>query len=346
MSEYFTHALTIAPGLRQLASDGSSLPVFLHQCQLPPSLQSYVGWVDYVQFELFWERAAAEVGRRDFALQATSKLDPSSYGAISSLILSAENLGSAIEITQRFFRILTNTSTYRLRNLGDQAKLISLRHAPTNPYYPQASDYALNILHRYLQASLGPQWRPQEVHFDHRHRDRLPMYEEHFQCPVLLGQPERGIVFPRELLYAPFSTYDRDTHRALLFEVQREMLNLYGEMSFLDRIRVAVREGLPLHKHSLSDVAQKIGMSSRSLQRRLKAENTSLRQIIDEVRIELSAQYLQRGDMRVEEISSVLAFSSPPAFYRAYRRWHGSPPSVHRASGARNPFPGPKLFHG
>jgi len=76
-------------------------------------------------------------------------------------------------------------------------------------------------------------------------------------------------------------------------------------------------------------VAKRLGLTGRSLQRRLKDEGTSFQTVREEVRRELARRYLDDG-LAIAEISFLLGFSEPSAFFRAFKRWTGETPVAHR----------------
>jgi AraC-like DNA-binding protein len=77
-------------------------------------------------------------------------------------------------------------------------------------------------------------------------------------------------------------------------------------------------------------VAKRLGMTSRSLQRRLKDEGTSFQAVRDTTRQELARRYLD-AKLSIAEISFLLGFSEPSAFFRAFKRWTGLTPLEARA---------------
>ncbi len=104
------------------------------------------------------------------------------------------------------------------------------------------------------------------------------------------------------------------------------MLAATREARISDRVRAELIELLPSGRSSVDDVCGRLNMGRRNLQRLLKQENASFRGILDEVRRDLALTYLRRDDMRVEEISYLLAFADPNSFYRAFRDWTGMTP--------------------
>jgi AraC-like DNA-binding protein len=97
-------------------------------------------------------------------------------------------------------------------------------------------------------------------------------------------------------------------------------------------VRARVLEQLPRGGASGSTVAKTLDMSLRSLQRKLSAEGTSFKEILDETRHELAARYIEESDLPMREITSLLGFADPSNFTRAFRRWEGMPPDRYRLS--------------
>jgi AraC-like DNA-binding protein len=82
-------------------------------------------------------------------------------------------------------------------------------------------------------------------------------------------------------------------------------------------------------------VARPLGLSERTLQRRLRDEGTTFGALVDDVRLELARMYLGDPELAIFEVAFLLGYSEPSAFNRAFRRWTGASPSEHRrATGA------------
>jgi AraC-like DNA-binding protein len=86
-----------------------------------------------------------------------------------------------------------------------------------------------------------------------------------------------------------------------------------------------LREALRTDEGHVEVVAKRLGLTARSLQRRLKDENTSFNAVREDVRQQLSRRYLEEG-LSIAEISFLLGFSEPSAFFRAFKRWTGLTP--------------------
>jgi len=81
----------------------------------------------------------------------------------------------------------------------------------------------------------------------------------------------------------------------------------------------------------LSTVARELGMSTRTLQRRLKEERTTLNEVVG-IRRDLSTRYLRQPDLTISDVAYLLGFAEPSTFHRAFRKWSGLTPGEFRKS--------------
>ncbi|MEZ4295038.1 MAG: AraC family transcriptional regulator ligand-binding domain-containing protein [Polyangiaceae bacterium] len=102
------------------------------------------------------------------------------------------------------------------------------------------------------------------------------------------------------------------------------------------KLREAIRGALPQGEPSIAKVSRSLGMSARTLQRRLSESALTFQQVLDELRRDLALPQVQRGDRSLDEIAARLGYSQVSAFFRAFRRWTGATP---RALRSRAPEP-------
>ena len=103
-----------------------------------------------------------------------------------------------------------------------------------------------------------------------------------------------------------------------------------GEGSIITRVTAALGDLLPSGAASADAVCKRLGMSKRSLQRRLQEKGRSFQELLDETRTNLAMRYLKETDLSIEEISYLLAFRDPNSFYRAFNGWTGMTPTQAR----------------
>jgi AraC-like DNA-binding protein len=176
----------------------------------------------------------------------------------------------------------------------------------------------------------GSDKRPHEVRFRHEQPEYADEYERVYGCPVRFAQIANEIVFARRLLDLP------QLHRdELLLDLLRERADqLLADTHATERLAERIVDGLKLELQlggtDPARVAQRLGMTLRSLQRRLQASSLSLSRLIDEARREEACAALRRGDVPIKDLAHRLGFSEPSAFHRAFKRWTGMTPAQFR----------------
>jgi len=80
----------------------------------------------------------------------------------------------------------------------------------------------------------------------------------------------------------------------------------------------------------MESIAAPLGLSRRSLQRRLQDEGFSFRALHEQIRAELACRWLEQSTMALGEVAYLLGFSEPSAFHRAFKRWTGQTPAAYR----------------
>ena len=104
-----------------------------------------------------------------------------------------------------------------------------------------------------------------------------------------------------------------------------------GKSSFeIRKVRKAISNLLPTGHPGLAEVAAQLGISPRTLQRRLAGMNLSHSQLVNQTRITTACQRLAHRDVHISEIAREIGFATPSAFSRAFQSWTGTSPSDFR----------------
>jgi AraC-like DNA-binding protein len=180
---------------------------------------------------------------------------------------------------------------------------------------------------------------PREVHFRHAapaDASRAAALADVFGCPVVFDQPRNEIVFKRKLLDVPQIL--RDESVAILLRARAEQLlaEQAGGARLEQRIVDLVMYAPDIESIDSAALARYLGMSIRTLRRRLAELDTSLATLIENARRDVARAALA-GIEPIKAIAERLGYSEQSAFHRAFKRWTGMTPGQYREQHRRLP---------
>jgi AraC-like DNA-binding protein len=171
---------------------------------------------------------------------------------------------------------------------------------------------------------------PLRMDFEHPEPSDLSVHRELFQCPLNFNQPDNRGYFPHDLLALPVRTADARLFSALqpFLEAQRQRRAVAVDL--LSRLGHYIASSLSSGGASLELVARSIGMSPRTLQRRLAEQQVEFSQLVEDVRRTLGSSYVAHSAYSFGEIALLLGYAEASSFSRAFRRWTGQSPQAYR----------------
>ncbi len=167
--------------------------------------------------------------------------------------------------------------------------------------------------------------RPTSVVVPQLPRDPLP-FENFLGIRMTRGEVIQVTFTPTDA-HRPFLTASRAMWDIFEPELRKRLADLEGNATFAERTRAVLLEGLPSGRFGMDDVARRLAVSSRTLQRRLRSEGTNFKSVVDTTRESLARNYLRRTQLSATEIAYLLGFEEPNSFFRAVQRWTGTTPA-------------------
>ena len=146
---------------------------------------------------------------------------------------------------------------------------------------------------------------------------------------------ENAIIFADDDMAKPFISYNENMWEFFEPELQKRLSEMDRDDSFAAKVRSALTELLPSGAGTADDVAEKLGVSKRTLQRKLLEENTSFQKQLNGTREILARHYLRNTDMSSDEIAFLLGYQEINSFLRAFNIWTGMSITEFKASAIR-----------
>ena len=277
------------------------------------------------------EVAARLTGDRCFGIHLGVTVHPKQAGALGYVALSSMTLGDALSNFARYLHVLTEGWELEIERQGDHAALTSLIYDPQTSDKLQVREFVIAGLLSICRAVTGAEVEPSWVEFRHAKPRDASEHERVFGAPVRFGQERNALVLDRGDLELPIETADS----ALLKALTRCSREAVGEREpardLAHRVRELIASRLPAGDPAMDGVARELGMSARTLARRLEEVGVSYRELVEDLRHRLARRYLREERMRMGQVAYMLGYSDVTAFNHAFRRWTGSAPSEYRA---------------
>jgi len=284
------------------------------------------------QARLVWTRASKMLGDPGFGLTIAQVWQPGDFHALGFAFLASTTLRSALNRLVRYHVLVDDRISYSLVERDDNAILTySTKHGELNePAILEDTRWAvvLDACRRIYGAELDPL----EVAFWHSEPDSaMDEFSEFFRCPVRFDEPVACMAFPAQVLDRPLPASNREVALTLDRTLSEYLAKLQRD-DIVSRTKSAIGNYLPSGNLTDKVVADALQMSPRSLQRKLAAEDTTFRKLVQTVRQELAESYLTDVSFTLMEISYLLGFSEQSSFSRAFKRWTGFTPQEFRGS--------------
>jgi AraC-like DNA-binding protein len=284
-------------------------------------------------YEFLEKLARLDPAGHSLPLRAGATMRSDDYAAFGLAWKSAPTLRASYSRAERYARVLTSVATYGVEP-AEQGAYMHLHRAGERRLGMRISNEATiaSIMAISGEVSTRP-FQPLEVHLKHRAPSTTEAHEQHFGCPVHFGSDRDALLVSSETLDAANKLGDAGISRFFEshLEVQVEKLDRAQGLARDVKVRVsdALSEGVP----TLSEVARQLGMSARSLQRRLQDTGYSFQEVVDAARRELSERLLEGTGYSIADVAFLTGFADQASFTRAFKRWAGQTPRSYRLSG-------------
>lgn len=265
-----------------------------------------------------------------FGLHWAEHLGDSTFVPISHLLAHAATLRQALQGLGQFHRLLCDAPSYVQIEEDDRFVLRGLSIVPTaRRVRCCTAEMMMAGFHR-LVRSFDFNARPERVSFDYPAPAHHAEYTRVIGDMVRFDEPFTEIVFPRALLDAPAPHQDADVHEALSALAERRLMRITQRTPYAVRVRdFLVREGWR-QQADMNAAARFLGLSVRSLRRRLAEEGKPYNDIVSEALGSVAKRFLQDQRRTIQETAFEMGFADASAFHRAFKRWTGVTPSAAR----------------
>lgn len=326
------------PYLRQVAEQvqafGAEVASWLAPSGLTPAQLETLEALPFESFRQLILDALSITREPAFGLFLGQRLQVQTHGVLGYAALSSGSIRQALGLFTSFTRTRFSLIELSLHERPGQAQVRFQEAQPLGSIQRPLLEAVIMATKNLLDsismgaAEITTVWFPFEA----------PLYaglaRQMLGCQVRYRSSWAGFALSAAALDLPLRAADPVAFREAVRICERELERLAANATFAGRVQrllLEQRHGFP----SLEVAARSLSMTPRTLHRRLVAEGTSFRQVLDEVRHRLALEHLKSAKLGLGELAYSLGYTDFANFRRAFKRWEGVAPSEYRRRSAR-----------
>ncbi|MDX3924622.1 MAG: AraC family transcriptional regulator [Shinella sp.] len=272
------------------------------------------------------ELAARTTANDNFGLHYGRNFTPDRLGPIGEGLATSPTTGCSLLNLARYFPYHQQNTRTTFRKIGE---FWHLEYRILDGFIVgrrQDAELTMGMYLNIVRKVVGFRWSPDEVHFEHPRPECGEEHETIFGAPAYFNMPANALVF-RDADLSDRTAGWYQTKMRSLCEALTQLTCDTGKLDLTRRVAGEIRAQLPMGYPHIEIIADTLGMTRWTLQRRLSDDGQIFSNLVDDVRRRLALLYLSQAHLRINDIAGFLGYSELSAFSRACARWFDAPPS-------------------
>ena len=305
---------------------GVEANALLAAADIPSSALDWERWpIDYIT--RLWRAAEHCTGDAGFGLKVGARVSPASINVVGFALQSAATLREAIVMVQKYQRLISDGGRFQMLAGGTSTWVVYHPRQGQLAFSPHQIEAVLAAVVTFAGWVMGVTLHPLRVQLSQAQLGALQGYRNVFACPVEFEQAFSGLLVDNAVLDQPLPQADPQ-----FAKVHEQYTDARLAALSLSSVSVGdLRQWLMAHMGPQvprrAQAAQALGISERTLARRLHEQEQTFDKLLDDVRRELALQAVSDSERSLVDIAQSLGFAESSTFYRAFRRWTGLPPA-------------------
>lgn len=253
----------------------------------------------------------------------------STYGMYGYAIFCSPDFRTAIDFAIRYHVLATPLAMFELKEDGELSSWTiepSIHTLDDQPLYRFVLEKQIGVHISLMRDIMGPAFVPQEIHLNYARATDFNINASEVGCEVFHSSEANRIIFQTKWLDTKATFGNRTTYSDVLDVCNKLLHDLVLRSGVAGQIREILLSDIA-NPPAFSAIARRLGASERSLRRALERQDTSFRELHDELRVRLALEYLRSTTLTNDDIAVALGFSDGAAFRRAFQRWTQKTPN-------------------
>lgn len=313
----------------RFAQEKIPVPALVRRAGLPATLfeQDKI-YVTTAEIFALWRTVAEMSPDPGFGLKLGSELRFERSHPVAIAGVCSRSFGDALQRLARY-KQLTCPEEIRVHRKEQETSVefffLEAREAEPDIMVDVGLSWILNVARRGSDGEITP--LRLDLTRPVKHRELL---ESHFGCRVHFKADRNALVFRSNDLDRPFVTHNEELVTLIATQLDSELNSRNTRRDAGDLVKQTLRRSLAGKRPTVQDVAQELGLSVRTLQRRLSESKVTFQGLLEDVRREMAHHYLQQAAVEFNEVAFLLGYEDANSFFRAFQEWEGLSPTEWR----------------
>jgi AraC-like DNA-binding protein len=306
-----------------------SVPMLLRRADLPSNLfEQEKIYVTTAQVFAIWRTIAEMSPDPGFGLKLGTELRFERSHPVSIAGVCSRTFGDALQRLARY-KQLTCPEEIRVYRKAQETSVefffIEAKEAQPDIMVDLGLSWILCVGRRGTDGEITP--LRLELTRPVKHRGLL---EKHFGCRVRFNSDRDALIFRSSDLDRPFVTQNEELLTVIGTHLDAELKAGNASVNVGQQVRDTLKRSLAGKRPTLENIAKELGLSTRTLQRRLTDAGFTFQQLVEETRRELARHYLRQRAVELPEVAFLLGFEDANSFFRAFQDWERTSPGEWR----------------
>jgi len=262
---------------------------------------------------------------------------PDDENVVSLVAMHSPTLGEGLQRLARYKRLVC-PERVSIEIKGGEARLRFEWLLATEPAPAIVTDLIFAGITNLAQRGTMKPVKPLRLELNRR-RANEKLLRNHFGCELRFDAPHDVLVFDEAALGLPMVHRNAQLHALLVPGLELAIGQADHARTLIDDVRVALTETIVGDRPAIGTIAKSLGMSPRTMQRRLGELGTMYQEVLDDVRRHTARRLLAGTDLGIGEVAFLLGFEEVNSFTRAFHGWEGATPARWRMSRFSNTGP-------
>lgn len=253
-------------------------------------------------------------------------IEPADLGVFGHAIAASSNVAQMLQVLSQYLYAFAQANQIRV-DTGQNRVIVSYRFTePRVAIFQQDVEFATTAIFTVLKNLTGREIRPWYVDFEHRKPAYSRLHSQIFGCEVRFGRRGNRIHLDKKVLDLPILSADESLFKALESILADQIKLRSDEDDLATKVNHLISAMLCEGGVDIKVIARKLGVSDRTLQRKLAAAGLVFSEMVDAIRRSIAVEYVQHSDYSLTDIAMMVGYGELSSLSRAFKRWTDASP--------------------